>query len=114
MVRLAARLWDDAQRDAGYRVLTPTPQLDMGPRGDPDLRAAIENGGAAEVASGSASWPWSGVFRLPQGWTAATSELGGVIKATKAVAMFQSLAVKHGAVLRDRMEVVDVAKQGNR
>uniref|UniRef100_A0A0E0I4S9 FAD dependent oxidoreductase domain-containing protein n=1 Tax=Oryza nivara TaxID=4536 RepID=A0A0E0I4S9_ORYNI len=112
MVRLAARLWDDAQRDAGYRVLTPTPQLDMGPRGDPDLRAAIENGGAAEVASGSASWPWSGVFRLPQGWTAATSELGGVIKATKAVAMFQSLAVKHGAVLRDRMEVVDVAKQG--
>uniref|UniRef100_A0A0D3GU57 Uncharacterized protein n=1 Tax=Oryza barthii TaxID=65489 RepID=A0A0D3GU57_9ORYZ len=41
---------------------------------------------------------------LPQGWTAATSELGGVIKATKAVAMFQSLAVKHGAVLRDRME----------
>uniref|UniRef100_J3MYU6 FAD dependent oxidoreductase domain-containing protein n=1 Tax=Oryza brachyantha TaxID=4533 RepID=J3MYU6_ORYBR len=50
--------------------------------------------------------------RLPEGWTAATSDLGGVMKATKAVAMFQSLAAKNGAVLRDRTEVVDVAKQG--
>ncbi|XP_040385577.1 probable sarcosine oxidase [Oryza brachyantha] len=118
MVRLAARLWDDAQRDAGpgHRVLTPTPQLDMGPRGDPALRAAIENGAAAEVDAASASWPGSGVFRLPEGWTAARSELGGVISATKAVAMFHSLATKNGVVVRDRTEVVDVAKatRGNR
>ncbi|XP_040383306.1 probable sarcosine oxidase [Oryza brachyantha] len=114
MVRLAARLWDDAQRDAGYRVLTPTPHLDLGPRGDPALRASIENGGAVEVVTSPSErpWPWSGVFRLPEGWTAATSDLGGVMKATKAVAMFQSLAAKNGAVLRDRTEVVDVAKQG--
>uniref|UniRef100_A0A0E0M2Y6 FAD dependent oxidoreductase domain-containing protein n=1 Tax=Oryza punctata TaxID=4537 RepID=A0A0E0M2Y6_ORYPU len=114
MVRLAARLWDDAQRDAGYRVLTPTPHLDLGPRGDPALRASIDNGAATEVdASDASSWPWSGVFRLPDGWTAATSEIGGVMKATKAVAMFQSLAAKNGAVVRDRTEVVDVAKQGD-
>uniref|UniRef100_A0A0D3HVF9 FAD dependent oxidoreductase domain-containing protein n=1 Tax=Oryza barthii TaxID=65489 RepID=A0A0D3HVF9_9ORYZ len=115
MVRLAARLWGDAEAEAGYRVLTPTPHLDMGPRADPALRAAIENGGAAEVVGASddsaASWPWSAVFRLPEGWTAASSELGGVIKATKAVAMFQSLAAKNGAVLRDRTEVIDIAKQ---
>jgi sarcosine oxidase/L-pipecolate oxidase len=43
----------------------------------------------------------------------ASSKLGGVMKATKAVAMFQALAVKMGAVVRDRAEVVDVArKQG--
>ncbi|XP_052167715.1 probable sarcosine oxidase [Oryza glaberrima] len=118
MVRLAARLWDDAQRDAGYRVLTPTPHLDMGPRADPALRASIANGAATEVASDAASdaaapWPWSGVFRLPEGWTAATSEIGGVMKATKAVAMFQSLAAKNGAVVRDRTEVVGIAKQGD-
>uniref|UniRef100_A0A0E0BTR7 FAD dependent oxidoreductase domain-containing protein n=1 Tax=Oryza glumipatula TaxID=40148 RepID=A0A0E0BTR7_9ORYZ len=87
----------------------------MGPRSDPALRAAIENDGAAEVVGASddsaASWPWSAVFRLPEGWTAASSELGGVIKATKAVAMFQSLAAKNGAVLRDRTEVIDIAKQ---
>ncbi|EAZ45246.1 hypothetical protein OsJ_29889 [Oryza sativa Japonica Group] len=114
MVRLAARLWDDAQRDAGYRVLTPTPHLDMGPRADPALRASIVNGAATEVASDAAApWPWSGVFRLPEGWTAATSEIGGVMKATKAVAMFQSLAAKNGAVVRDRTEVVGIAKQGD-
>uniref|UniRef100_A0A0E0E8I7 FAD dependent oxidoreductase domain-containing protein n=1 Tax=Oryza meridionalis TaxID=40149 RepID=A0A0E0E8I7_9ORYZ len=117
MVRLAARLWDDAQRDAGYRVLTPTPHLDMGPRADPALRASIVNGAATEVADAAsdaaAPWPWSGVFRLPEGWTAATSEIGGVMKATKAVAMFQSLAAKNGAVVRDRTEVVGIAKQGD-
>jgi sarcosine oxidase/L-pipecolate oxidase len=112
MARLSRRLWDEAQADAGYRVLTPTPHLDLGPRDDPDLRASIRNGGAAEVAAGDPSWPWAGVFRVPDGWTAATSELGGVMKATKAVAMFQALAVRNGAVVRDRTEVVDIAKRG--
>ena len=111
MVRLSRRLWEEAQADAGFRVLMPTPHLDLGPRDDPELRAAIRNGGAAVVAGGS-SWPWAGVFRVPDGWAAASSELGGVMKATKAVAMFQALAVKKGAVVRDRMEVVDVAKRG--
>ncbi|KAL6655303.1 hypothetical protein ACP70R_006129 [Stipagrostis hirtigluma subsp. patula] len=114
MVRLSARLWDGAQADAGYRVLTPTPHVDMGPRDEPALAAAIRNGGAAEVVAegAAAAWPWAGVFRVPEGWTAATSELGGVMKATKAVAMFQALAAKKGAVVRDRTEVVDVAKRG--
>ncbi|XP_062194711.1 probable sarcosine oxidase [Phragmites australis] len=111
MVRLARRLWDDAQADAGYRVLTPTPHLDLGPRDEPALLAAIRNGGAVEVVDGAAC-PWEGVFRVPDGWTAAASEIGGVLKATKAVAMFQALAVKKGAVVRDRTEVVDVTKRG--
>ncbi|KAL6655302.1 hypothetical protein ACP70R_006128 [Stipagrostis hirtigluma subsp. patula] len=110
LLRLAARLWDDAQADAGYRVLTPTPQLDMGPRGDAALRAAMRNGGAAEVAGDA--WPGAGVFRVPDGCTAAVSAQAGVIKATKAVAMFQALAVKKGAVVRDRTEIVDITKRG--
>ncbi|TVU10109.1 hypothetical protein EJB05_43617 [Eragrostis curvula] len=111
MVRLSARLWEEAQAEAGYRVLTPTPHVDMGPRDGAALAAAISNGGAAEVVGGS--WPWAGVFRVPDGWTAAVSEFGGVMKATKAVAMFQALAAKKGAVLRDRTEVVDVTKRGD-
>ncbi|CAL5073536.1 unnamed protein product [Urochloa decumbens] len=112
MVRLSRRLWEEAQSEAGYRVLTPTPHLDLGPRDDPAFRDAVRNGGAAEVAAGDTSWPWAGVFRVPEGWAAATSELGGVMKATKAVAMFQALAVKKGAVVRDRTEVVGIAKRG--
>ncbi|NP_001149835.1 Probable sarcosine oxidase [Zea mays] len=110
MVRLSRRLWDEAQADAGYTVLTPTPHLDLGPRDDSALVASMRNGGATEVVAGdeSSSWPWAGVFRVPDGWTAARSELGGVMKATKAVAMFQALAVKRGAVLKDRTEVVDI------
>ncbi|CAM0952120.1 unnamed protein product [Alopecurus aequalis] len=112
MVRLSRRLWDDAQRDAGYDVLTPTPHLDLGPRDDPALVASVANGGATELTAGSMP-KWAEAFRLPEGWTAASSELGGVMKATKAVAMFQALAIKNGAVVRDRAEVVDVArKQG--
>uniref|UniRef100_A0A453L694 FAD dependent oxidoreductase domain-containing protein n=1 Tax=Aegilops tauschii subsp. strangulata TaxID=200361 RepID=A0A453L694_AEGTS len=118
MVRLAHRLWDDAQRDAGYAVLTPTPHFNLGPRDDPAFLAAVANGSAIELAPSSADAPaWAEAFRVPQGWAVARSELGlglgGVIKATKAVAMFQALAAKMGAVVRDRAEVVDVArKQG--
>ncbi|XP_044393339.1 probable sarcosine oxidase [Triticum aestivum] len=112
MVRLAHRLWDDAQRDAGYAVLTPTPHFNLGPRDDPAFLAAVTNGSATELVPSSADAPaWAEAFRVPQGWAAARSELGGVIKATKAVAMFQALAGKMGAVVRDRAEVVDVARK---
>uniref|UniRef100_A0A453L6A1 FAD dependent oxidoreductase domain-containing protein n=1 Tax=Aegilops tauschii subsp. strangulata TaxID=200361 RepID=A0A453L6A1_AEGTS len=116
MVRLAHRLWDDAQRDAGYAVLTPTPHFNLGPRDDPAFLAAVANGSAIELAPSSADAPaWAEAFRVPQGWAVARSELGlglgGVIKATKAVAMFQALAAKMGAVVRDRAEVVDVARK---
>ena len=87
MLRLERRLWDEAQAEAGDgdRVLTPTPHLDVGPRDDPSLLAAVRNGGASsiEVVEGSA-WPGADVFRVPDGWMAAASELGGVIQATKA------------------------------
>ncbi|KAM3276370.1 hypothetical protein ACQJBY_044643 [Aegilops geniculata] len=115
MVRLSRRLWDDAQRDSGYAVLTPTPHLDLGPRDDPAFLASVANGGATVLAPAAADAPrpaWAEAFRVPDGWAAASSELGGVMKATKAVAMFQALAAKLGAVVRDRAEVVDVARQG--
>ncbi|KAF7066323.1 hypothetical protein CFC21_072329 [Triticum aestivum] len=109
MVRLARRLWDDAQRDAGYAVLTPTPHLDLGPRDDPNFRAVVASGATELAPTGAAPRPaWAEAFRVPEGWAAASSELGGVIKATKAVAMFQALAAKMGAVVRDRTEVIDV------
>jgi hypothetical protein len=66
----------------------------------------------AVVGEGAAAWPGAGAFRVPDGWMAAVSGLGGVIRASKAVEMFQRLAVKNGAVVREKTEVVDVTKQG--
>ncbi|KAF0888069.1 hypothetical protein E2562_010780 [Oryza meyeriana var. granulata] len=110
MVLLACRLWADAEAESGYRVLTPAPQLSMGPRGDSSLLAAVENSGAGEA---DLAGRWDGAFRLvPDGWVTAVSEVGGgVLNATKAVAMFQALAVKEGAVVRDNAEVVGIAKK---
>jgi sarcosine oxidase/L-pipecolate oxidase len=110
MVRLARRLWSDAQADAGYRVLTPSPNLIMGPRTDAPLLAAIRNAGAAEVDD--VGKRWGGALRVPDGWVTAVSELGGgVLSATKAVAMFHTLAVNKGAVIRDNTEVVGITKK---
>ncbi|XP_051198744.1 probable sarcosine oxidase [Lolium perenne] len=110
MVRLARRLWGDAQADAGYRVLTPSPNLCMGPRSNARLLAAVRNAGAAEVDD--VGERWGGVFRVPDGWVTAVSELGGgVLNATKALAMFHTLAVKKGAVVRDNTEVVGIVKK---
>ncbi|CAL4976561.1 unnamed protein product [Urochloa decumbens] len=110
MVRLARRLWADAEAESGYRVLTPAPQLSIGPRSNASLLAAIESAGAEEV--GDLSRRWGGAFRVPDaGWVAAVSERGGgVLNATKAVAMFQALAAKKGAVFRDNAEVVGIEK----
>ncbi|WVZ71372.1 hypothetical protein U9M48_019964 [Paspalum notatum var. saurae] len=109
MVRLARRLWADAEAESGYSVLTPVPQLSMGPRTNASLVAAIRSSGAEEV---DLAQRWGGAFRPPKdGWVTAVSEHGGgVLNATKAVAMFQALAVKKGAVVRDKTEVVGIKK----
>nr|CAB3445193.1 unnamed protein product [Digitaria exilis] len=99
-VRLSRRLWADAEAESGYRVLTPAPQLSMGPRSNALLLAAIRSAGAEEVD-----------FRVPDGWVTAASEHGGgVLNATNAVAMLQALATKKGAVVRDKTEIVDIRK----
>ncbi|PAN30785.1 hypothetical protein PAHAL_5G387400 [Panicum hallii] len=108
MVRLARRLWADAEAESGYRVLTPAPQLSLGPSTNASLLAAIRSSGAEEV---DLARRWGGAFRVRDGWVTAVSEHGGgVLNATKAVAMFQALAAKNGAVVRDKTEVVGIRK----
>lgn len=111
MVMESFHLWDQAQSAAGYRVLTPTKQLDIGSSDDNILKAVISscklNSIDYQVLDGSQV---SSLFhfRLPEGFIGVVTEMGGVIKPTKAVAMFQSLAARSGAVLRDRIEVTAI------
>ncbi|RLN24507.1 hypothetical protein C2845_PM07G08320 [Panicum miliaceum] len=109
MVRLARRLWEGAEAESGRRVLTPAPLLSLGPRSDASVLAAAGNAGAEEV--GDLAARWGGAFRVPDGWVAAVSERGNaVLNATEAVRMFQALAAKKGAVVRDNAEVVAIRK----
>lgn len=107
------KLWRDAESEIGYKVYFKTQQLDFGPVNNTSLRALTAN---CEKHSMNhqildrhqAKEHFSGRIEFPDDWTAVVTELGGVLKPTKAVAMFQTLAIKHGAVLKDKTEIVDL------
>ncbi|CAA7398754.1 unnamed protein product [Spirodela intermedia] len=118
MVLESFNLWQQAEAEAGYSVLSPAAsQLDFGPAGDSSLRLAVDNCQAAAIPvrvlrdPAEVSALFSGAFSLPSGWIAVLTDIAGVIKPTKAVSMFQSLAARRGAVLRDRAQVSDIRRK---
>ncbi|XP_074587380.1 putative sarcosine oxidase [Curcuma longa] len=118
MVLEARCLWEEAQAEAGYRVVTSTAHFDFGPEDKKSLQSAIDSGGDHRevnirlIDRGSASSVFSGVFSLPEGWIGVVSDIGGVIRPTKAVAMFQALALKKGVILKDRTRIIAIEKDG--
>ncbi|PKA51410.1 putative sarcosine oxidase [Apostasia shenzhenica] len=114
LVLESVRLWEEAQEAAGYRVLTKTPHLDMGPAGNPSLLAAVRNCSLVSIpakvidSNTDLAGLFSGTFQLPDGEIAVITDLGGVFKPTKAVAMFHALALRHGAVIKDRARVSEI------
>ena len=115
MVLESYRLWEAAQSEIGYRVLTKTPHLDIGPASDKRLQCVIANCepnsiNAQILHRSQLHDMFSGAFQLPDQWMGVATNVGGVIKPTKAVAMFQALAIRRGVVLRDRMEVKDIER----
>lgn len=116
MMKEALQLWEEAQQEVGYMVHTQTPQLDMGAPDNKSLQSMIssckKHGFDVEVLKStevSARFP---VMELPEQWISVVTSQGGVIHAAKAVAMFQHLAAKHGAEIRDRTKVTKVAPDG--
>lgn len=115
MVLESSRLWEEAEEEIGYKVYFKTSHLDMGPTNSKFLLAAIDscrkNSIPVRVLDPSeVSDEFDGKFRLPEGWIGVVTPQGGVIRASKAVAMYQTLGVQNGAVLRDNTEVVDIRK----
>ncbi|XP_057799224.1 probable sarcosine oxidase [Salvia miltiorrhiza] len=115
MVLESSRLWRQAEAEAGYKVCFSTRQLDIGPSHNKALLAVIDSCRknsipAAVLHRGQLLDEFSGMFDIPEDWIGVVTQHGGVIKPTKAVAMFQTLALRNGAVLRDNAEVVSVCR----
>ncbi|KAI3760078.1 hypothetical protein L1987_50468 [Smallanthus sonchifolius] len=111
MVIESEKHWRDAESEIGYNVFFKTEQLDLGPADNSSLLSVISNCEKHSINHQILNRHQSNSLfsiEIPEDWIAVVTELGGVLKPTKAVAMFQTLASKHGAVLKDKTEIVDV------
>ncbi|KAI3940279.1 hypothetical protein MKW92_036360 [Papaver armeniacum] len=119
MVLESAKLWEEAEAEIGYRVYFKTRHLDMGVPGDKSLQAVIASCELNSIPHrvlnrDQVIQEFSGVFEIPETWIGLATDLGGVLKPTKAVSMFQTLAIKNGAVLKDYMEVHEIKRDNER
>ncbi|PIN04194.1 FAD-dependent oxidoreductase [Handroanthus impetiginosus] len=113
----SSRLWEEAEAEIGYRVYFKTKQFDMGPSNQKSLLALInschKNSIPVRVLDRNEVFEeFSGIFQIPEDWIGVVTEHGGVIKPTKAVSMFQALALGNGAVLKDNTKVINIEKDG--
>ncbi|KAL7159608.1 hypothetical protein ABFS83_01G039600 [Erythranthe nasuta] len=117
MVVESTRLWEEAEAEIGYRVYFKTTQFDMGPSDNKSLLAVVDSCRKNSIPvrvldPARVIEEFSGLFRIPEDWIGVVTQEGGVIKPTKAVSMFQALALRNGAVLRDNSEVTNIYKDG--
>ncbi|GMN54503.1 hypothetical protein TIFTF001_023638 [Ficus carica] len=110
-------LWPRAEAEVGYKVRYPARQLDMGPSESTILRALISSCVKHSLAYRLMDGPkvqdeFLGRIQIPSNWAAIYTDHGGVVKPTKAVSMFQALASRNGAILRDNTEVTEVNSLG--
>ncbi|XRB11200.1 sarcosine oxidase [Pseudoscourfieldia marina] len=114
MMKTSYELWGQAQTEAGTSVFRRTGGLDMGPRGSKDMDAIISSAKAVGVDvdvyhdAKALARRCPGVV-LPNEYVAVVNGDAGYVHATKAVAMFHTLAGSKGAVIRDRCRVERVA-----
>ncbi|CAN4077163.1 unnamed protein product [Withania somnifera] len=119
MVLKSETLWKEAEEQIGYKVYFKTSQFDIGPSDNKTLRAVISSCDKNLIPiriidRNSAFQEFGGLIQLSESWIGVVTEHGGVIKPTKAVSMFQTLAIKNGAFLKDNMEVVEIKKDSTR
>lgn len=115
MVLESSRLWEEAEAEIGYKVYFKTNHLDIGPSNCKIFQTAIDSCRKNSIPvrildPNEVAEEFSGNFQLPEGWIGVVTPHGGIIKANTAVAMFQTLGVQNGAVLKDNMRVVDIKR----
>ncbi|KAF1893937.1 hypothetical protein Lal_00002489 [Lupinus albus] len=119
LVMESYKLWQQAEAQAGYKVYYKAHHFDMAPRNDPTLLAVIDNCRRHNIQHqilrhDQAAEKFSGNFNIPENWIGVSNELGGILKPSKAVSMYQTLAIKNGAVLRDNTEVIDIKRDNGK
>lgn len=119
MVVKSAQLWEEAEAEIGFKVYFKALQFDFGPEDNKSLLSVIDNSRKNGIShrvldAGQVFDDFTGRIEVPENWVGLVSEIGGVIRPTKAVYMFQALAFKHGCSLKDNCEVVDIRRDGVR
>ncbi|XVF48199.1 hypothetical protein PTKIN_Ptkin03bG0171200 [Pterospermum kingtungense] len=119
LVNESYQMWEQAQSEIGFRVYFKAQHFDMGPADSKSLLSVVatcrEKAIPHQVLNRQrVKERFSGRVDIPEDWIGVACELGGVIKPTKAVSMFQMLAFKNGAVLRDNVEVISITKDSAR
>ncbi|XWS17905.1 hypothetical protein CRYUN_Cryun33cG0108700 [Craigia yunnanensis] len=119
LVNESYQMWEQAQSEIGFRVYFKAQQFDMGPADAKSLLSVIATCQKKDMPHQilnrqQVTERFSGRIDIPEDWIGVSCEHGGVIKPTKAVSMFQMLAFKNGAFLRDNVEVNSITKDGVR
>ncbi|PHT39977.1 putative sarcosine oxidase [Capsicum baccatum] len=119
MVLKSETLWREAEEEVGYKVYFKTSQFDCGPSDHKALKAVISSCEKNSIPfrvvdHHTVVQEFHQLIQLPENSIGVVTEYGGVIKPTKAVSMFQTLAIKNGAFLKDNMEVVEINKDSLR
>lgn len=113
MLDEAFSLWEEAQEEIGYRMHVKTKHLDMGSIQNKNLLSIIQvcrkRGIPIEVLNSEQVSERFKVIKVPSDWIGVVTDIGGTLRASKAVATFQSLALKHGATLRDNAQVTEIS-----
>ncbi|XP_015083420.1 probable sarcosine oxidase [Solanum pennellii] len=115
MVLKSETLWREAEQQIGYKVYFKTSQLDIGPSNDKAIQSLISSCDKNSIPvrvidRNTMSLEFDNLIQLPHDWIGVVTEHGGVIKPTKAVSMFQTLAIINGGFLRDKIEIVEIKK----
>eukprot|EP00736_Rhodelphis_marinus_P014560 Rmarinus@m.18388 len=113
----AYRLWEEIESESNVNLFTKTGGVDLAKADNPNLRAVItactEHGIQHEVLSPTEAAARFPPLRLPEGFVAVYNPESGILDASKACEVMQSLAKSHGAVLRGNCKVIDIRHVGD-
>ncbi|CAG7732842.1 unnamed protein product [Allacma fusca] len=113
LMKTSYELWSEAEAESGLNVFIQTGGLDFASKDTPAIHNVIAAAKKWNIshevltpAEVNARFP---TITLPENYIGVYSPASGVLKASKAVGMFQNLARKNGCHLLDNANIVEIA-----